>query len=138
MYRKAEIRVCRLLANFGKSLLRGYMSEYAKLTSQGNIHKLEELNIFLRLDNPLSDPLTINWEIKFPFPIDSGKKTTGTVLLPPHDNQVFSWITVLSQLPSSKREEVAEKEIVVELSLTHAGNATRDGLRSTLKQLDQR
>lgn len=114
------------------------MSEYTKLTFQGNIQKLEELDIFLRLDNPLSDPLTINWVIKFPFPIVSGKKTTGTVVLSPHDNQVFSWRTNLSQLSSSKREEAAEKEIVVELSLSHAGNASMDVLRSTLKQLGQR
>lgn len=113
------------------------MSEYAKLTSQLNDRKIEEVDIFLRLDNPLSDPLTVNWAIKFPFPVVPSNKTTGTLLLAPHDNQVISWRTDLSQWPMPKREAASETEIVVELVLSHAGNASMDMLRSTLKQLGQ-
>lgn len=114
------------------------MSEFAKLTSRQNIQPMEELDIFLRLENPLSDPLTINWEIKFPFPVATGNQTTGIILLTPHNNQVFSWRTDMARLPAGKRAQAAETEIVVELGLNHAGNATRDVLRSTLKQLSQR
>jgi hypothetical protein len=113
------------------------VSDYAQLSARTNYPKLEELDIFLTFQNPLPDPLTIDWKISFPFPVVSANKTSGTMRLDPHDNEVTSWTTDLAQLHVFQRQAASDQEIVVELRLSSAGNAFLDVTRSTVKQLDK-
>ena len=114
------------------------MSEYAKLSSQMNHPRIEESDIFLTINNPLSDPVTVNWKIRFPFPVVPTNKTSGTIQLDPYGNQVISWTTGLAQYPASQRQGLSDQEIVVELRLMAAGGAFQDGTRNTLNQLGKR
>ena len=114
------------------------MSDYAQLKAQTSHPQLEESDIFLVLKNPLSDVLSIDWKISFPFPVIPDNKTGGTTRLNPYDNQEVSWTTALAKLSDPKRQTASEQEIVVKLRLSAAGNAFQDGTRDTLKQLSGR
>jgi hypothetical protein len=111
------------------------VSDYAQLSARTNHQQLEESDIFLTLQDPQPDPLTIDWRIRFPFPVVPANKTSGTIRLDPYHKEVISWITDLARLPVSRRQAASDQEIVVELRLSSAGNAFQDGTRSTLKQL---
>lgn len=113
------------------------MSDYAELSARTNHPKLEESDIFLTVQNPLPDRLTIDWKISFPFPVVPANKTSGTIRLDPHDNEVTSWTTDLAQLHVFQRQATSDEEIVAELRLSSAGNAFLDVIRSTLKQLER-
>jgi hypothetical protein len=113
------------------------VSDYAKLSARTNHPKLEQSDIFLTLQNPLPDPLRIDWKISFPFPVVPAHKTGGTIRLDPHDNEVTSWTTDLAQLQVSQKQATSDQEIVAELCLSSAGNTFLDVIRSTLRQLEK-
>src|ERR1700674_3900315 len=111
------------------------MGNYAKLSSRTLYPQLDELDIFLTLQNPLGDPLTIDWTIKFPFPVVPTNKASGASRLDPYSNAVVSWTTDLARISVSQKEAASDQEIVVDLRLPSAGNHFLDGIRGTLKQL---
>lgn len=114
------------------------MSVYAELSARQSITPnslSRESEIFLKLKNPTSDPVDVDWEVKFPFPVDPANRNTGKVRLDPYGNATESWTTNLTQLRRHEQQAASEKEIVVELKLSSAGNRFVDGTRSTLRQL---
>jgi hypothetical protein len=114
------------------------MSDYAQLSARQSIapnNLSQESDIFLKLKNPLSDPIEVDWEIGFPFPVDPANRNTGKDRLEPNENITKSWSANLTQLRRHEQQAASEKEIVVELKLSSAGNHFEDGTRSTLGQL---
>jgi hypothetical protein len=114
------------------------MSDYAQLSARQSItpnNLSQESDIFLKLKNPLSDPVEIDWEIGFPFPVDPANRNTGKDRLDPYGNTTKSWTTNLAQLRRHEQQAASEEEIVVRLKLSPAGNHIEDRTRGTLRQL---